>query len=233
RGKFLQGELDTGETLIMHLGMTGRFTVETEAGQAAPGEFARANGCDPRHDHVVFALEGGARVTFNDPRRFGYMDLVSTGGLETCAHFARMGPEPLSNHFNAPALSAALKSKTAAPIKTALLDQRVVAGLGNIYVCEALHRAQISPRRKAATVAGARAERLVPAIKAVLEEAIAAGGSTLRDFAHADGSLGYFQHAFDVYDREGAPCPRKGCSGTVARYVQSGRSTFACGRCQR
>ncbi|MEZ5892553.1 MAG: bifunctional DNA-formamidopyrimidine glycosylase/DNA-(apurinic or apyrimidinic site) lyase [Parvularculaceae bacterium] len=231
RGKYLIARLSSGESLIMHLGMSGRFTIEDSAA-SRPGEFARAQDCDPKHDHIVFEMRGRgrARVTYNDPRRFGFMDIAPAGALETCRHFDGMGPEPLGNGFSAGALSAALRGR-AAPIKAALLDQAVVAGLGNIYVCEALFRAGISPRRKAGSVAGSRAERLYPAIVAVLRDAIEAGGSTLRDFASADGALGYFQHRFDVYDREGENCRR--CDKPVRRIVQSGRSTYFCPACQR
>jgi len=231
RGKYLIGHLSSGESLIMHLGMSGRFTIE-EAAKLRPGGFALAQDCDPKHDHVVFRLKGPrpARVTYNDPRRFGFMDLAGAGKLETCRHFKGMGPEPLGNGFSAAALKAGLKGKTA-PIKTALLDQRLVAGLGNIYVCEALYRAGISPRRKAGSVAGKRSDRLYGEIIAVLREAIEAGGSTLRDFAAADGALGYFQHRFDVYGREGENC--RACDTPIQRMVQGGRSTFFCSACQR
>lgn len=240
RGKYLIARLSSGESLIMHLGMSGRFTVEAAAARR-PGGFALAQDCDPKHDHVVFHLEGAggansgqnrkgrARVTYNDPRRFGFMDIVAAGDLETCRHFKGMGPEPLGNGFSPAGLSAALKGK-AAPIKAALLDQQIVAGLGNIYVCEALFRAGVSPRRKAGSVAGKRSARLHAEIVAVLKDAIEAGGSTLRDFAAADGALGYFQHRFDVYGREGEPCRR--CAGPVRRLVQAGRSTFFCPSCQ-
>jgi formamidopyrimidine-DNA glycosylase len=233
RAKYLLAELGSGETLIAHLGMSGRYAAERE-GQAreAPALADAARDRDPRHDHVVFAFEGGLTLTYNDPRRFGFMDLATTDALETHPFFAHLGPEPLSNAFSGPALSEALAGKQTS-IKAALLDQRVVAGLGNIYVCEALYRAGISPRRLAASVAGVRAERLAPAVKDVLLAAIEAGGSTLRDFARADGAPGYFQHAFDVYGREGETCRRKGCGGRVSRFVQTGRSSFACGRCQR
>jgi formamidopyrimidine-DNA glycosylase len=232
RGKYLIARLSSGDSLIMHLGMSGRFTIEGGATPARPGVFVQAQDGDPKHDHVVFSLEGpgAARVTYNDPRRFGFMDLAGPGEIETCRHFKGMGPEPLSNAFSAAGLKEALKGK-AAPIKAALLDQRVVAGLGNIYVCEALFRAGISPRRKAASVAGARSDRLYPEIIAVLNDAIEAGGSSLRDFAGTDGGLGYFQHRFDVYGREGEPCRR--CGEPVRRLVQSGRSTFFCAVCQR
>lgn len=231
RGKYLIGRLDSQESLIMHLGMTGRFTIES-ASRKAPGAFARAHDIDPKHDHVVFKMAGAepARITYNDPRRFGFMDIAPAGELETCRHFNGMGPEPLGNGFSAAILGQALKGR-AAPIKTALLDQRIVAGLGNIYVCEALFRAGISPRRKAGSVAGKRSDGLYPQIIAVLREAIEAGGSTLRDFASADGALGYFQHRFDVYGREGEGCRR--CASPIRRIVQGGRSTFFCSRCQR
>ncbi len=235
RGKYLLAPLGSGETLLMHLGMSGRFTVDMAAnGRAAVADaaFAHARAVDPKHDHVVFALEAGARVTFNDPRRFGYMDLAPTDHLETCRHLARLGPEPLSDQFNGARLAAALAGR-ATPIKAALLDQRVVAGLGNIYVCEALFRSGVSPRRRAGSLGRSRIERLAAAVKAVLAEAIAAGGSSLRDYAHADGSLGYFQHAFAVYGREGDACVREGCGGVVNRIVQANRSSFYCPACQR
>jgi len=233
RGKYLTADLSSGETLIMHLGMSGRFTVEG----ASMRQRAAAVGANPKHDHVVFKMARGdnieisdTSITYNDPRRFGFMDLAATSGLEECRHFKGMGPEPLGNGFSAAALNQALKGKTA-PIKAALLDQRVVAGLGNIYVSEALYRAKVSPRRRAASVAGRRGERLYHSIIEVLRDAIEAGGSTLRDFAAADGELGYFQHRFDVYDREGEAC--RHCSGAIARLTQAGRSTYFCPSCQR
>lgn len=235
RGKYLIAGLSSGESLIMHLGMSGRFTID--AGEAlTPGAFTHAQGGAMKHDHVVFRMsEGGAamsgaRVTYNDPRRFGFMDLVDTEKLEECRHFKGMGPEPLGNAFNVHSLNTALAGRQA-PIKTALLDQRIVAGLGNIYVCEALYRSRISPRRKSASVTGQRGERLATAIVDVLRDAIAAGGSSLRDFAAADGELGYFQHSFDVYDREGEGC--RTCKNPIKRLVQGGRSTFFCSSCQR
>ncbi|WP_298429156.1 bifunctional DNA-formamidopyrimidine glycosylase/DNA-(apurinic or apyrimidinic site) lyase [uncultured Jannaschia sp.] len=227
RSKYLLLHLDTGETLIVHLGMSGRMVVD----DAQHGNFHRDAGWLPQHDHVVFHTDGH-RVTFNDARRFGFMDLAATDALETHAHFARMGPEPMGNGFHEAHLIDALAAKNT-PIKSALLDQRVVAGLGNIYVCEALHRAGIAPTRKARRIAAPRVARLVPIIRDVLAEAIAAGGSSLRDHRQADGTLGYFQHGFRVYDREGAPCPTPGCDGTIRRIVQAGRSTFHCPRCQR
>lgn len=234
RAKYLLFELGSGETLIAHLGMSGRYAAEADGRSAEGPQLVNApsDGRDRKHDHVVFTFEGDLKVTYNDPRRFGFMDLAATDAIEHHDFFSGMGPEPLSNAFSGPVLTEALAGKKT-PIKAALLDQRVVAGLGNIYVCEALFRAGVSPRRLAGTVAGARAERLVPAIKDVLLAAIEAGGSTLKDFAKADGAPGYFQHSFDVYGREGEPCRRPGCQGTVTRFVQSGRSSFACRRCQR
>lgn len=235
RGKYLIANLSTGESLIMHLGMTGRFTIDLETSanpRVEAGDFAMAHDCDPKHDHVVFRLAGPqpAQITYNDPRRFGFMDLASTQALEECSHFKGMGPEPFSNEFSPSVFNASLKGKSTA-IKTALLDQRIVAGLGNIYVCEALYRARISPRRRAASVAGRRGDRLYGAVIEVLRDAIDAGGSSLRDFAAADGALGYFQHQFDVYGREGEICGH--CGGFICRLVQSGRSTFFCPGCQR
>ena len=226
RAKFLVTELSTGEALIMHLGMSGRFTVNSET----TAEFHHDPGTNPAHDHVVFHMSGGATVTYNDPRRFGFMELWPLDQLDTYPRIEHLGPEPLSNHFHGAYLNASLSGK-AAPIKAALLDQSVIAGLGNIYVCEALFRAGISPRRKAHSVAGKRAERLTPAINDVIAEAIAAGGSSISDFASASGELGYFQKQFDVYDREGEPCNR--CGAPIKRIVQSGRSSFFCGTCQR
>lgn len=226
RAKFLVTELSTGEALIMHLGMSGRFTVNS----AAAAEFHHDPGTNPAHDHVVFHMEDGATVTYNDPRRFGFMELWPIETLTDYPRITHLGPEPLSNHFNASYLDEALRGK-AAPIKAALLDQSVIAGLGNIYVCEALFRSGISPRRKAHSIAGRRSERLTPAINEVIAEAIAAGGSSISDFASASGELGYFQKQFDVYDREGEPCNT--CGAPIKRIVQSGRSTFFCSACQR
>ena len=226
RAKFLVTELDTGEALIMHLGMSGRYTVNTQA----TADFHHDPGTNPTHDHVVFHMAGGATVTYNDPRRFGFMELWPTEDLPNYPRIKHLGPEPLSNYFNADYLSAALAGKQA-PIKAALLDQSIIAGLGNIYVCEALYRSGISPRRKASTIPGVRATRLAPAINAVIAEAIEAGGSSISDFASASGELGYFQKAFAVYDREGEACPQ--CNGPIKRLVQSRRSSFYCGSCQR
>lgn len=233
RGKYLTAALSTGETLVMHLGMTGRFTVITPAAAAKTDPADRAARTDPAHDHVSFRMagpRGKARIDYNDPRRFGFMDLVETATIDRSAHFDRMGPEPLSRDFTATAFREALKRRSA-PLKAALLDQSVVAGLGNIYVCEALFDARLSPRRRASNLTGREAERLYGAIRATLAAAIEAGGSTLRDFARSDGSLGYFQHRFRVYDREGEAC--LACGAPVSRIVQSGRSTFYCRKCQR
>lgn len=226
RAKFLTAELSSGEVLVMHLGMTGRFTVEA----AKLGEFHHAAGTDPAHDHVVFRMEDGTSVTYNDPRRFGFMELWPAQQFEAYPRLMAMGPEPLSNHFSAAYLDTALKDKKT-PIKSALLDQSVIAGLGNIYVCEALWRAKVSPKRLARSVPGQRAARLAPAINEVIAEAIEAGGSSISDFANASGELGYFQHRFAVYDREGEAC--RTCGDTIRRLVQSGRSTFYCPSCQR
>lgn len=226
QAKFLAAHLSTGEVLVMHLGMTGRFTI---SGQVK-GEFVHETGAAEAHDHVVFHMEGGETVTYNDPRRFGFMELWPAESFGAYPRLMAMGPEPLSNHFSADYLGKALAGK-AAPIKAALLDQKIVAGLGNIYVCEALFRAGISPRRLSKTVPGQRAARLAPAINAVIAEAIEAGGSSISDFANTDGDLGYFQHRFDVYGREGEAC--KSCGAPVKRIVQSGRSTFYCSKCQK
>ena len=228
RAKYLLAELDTGETLIAHLGMTGRFLV----GEHKPGEFHHPAGDDPKHTHLVFETDRGGRIAFNDARRFGYMDLIPTDRLDQHSYFKGLGPEPLGPDFNAAALKAALAGKKQ-NIKVTLLDQRIVAGLGNIYVSEALHRAHIHPERPAGSLKPAELKRLVEAVKLVLEEAITAGGSTLRDFRAADGELGYFQHSFRVYDREDAPCPTISCHGAIRRIVQGGRSTFFCPVCQK
>lgn len=224
RAKFITWDLDDGQTALIHLGMSGRFTIST-GGAARPDEF-------DRHDHLVIETDSGDRLTFADPRRFGLFLLYAPGEAEHSPWLANLGPEPLGNGFSADVLSAALRGRKTS-IKLALLDQKVVAGLGNIYVSEALFRAGISPRRSAHTVAGKRAERLVPAIREVLEDAIRSGGSSLRDFVNADGNLGYFQHRFLVYDQEGGACPRPPCKGTITRIVQGGRSTFFCKSCQK
>ncbi|SHJ05061.1 bifunctional DNA-formamidopyrimidine glycosylase/DNA-(apurinic or apyrimidinic site) lyase [Wenxinia saemankumensis] len=228
RSKYLLVHLDGDETLIVHLGMSGRMLVSG----AQVGTFHHAHPAPEKHDHVVLDLAGGARVTFNDPRRFGAMDLSPTDALEDHWLLRGIGPEPLGNAFDESYLYERLRARRT-PIKSALLDQKLIAGLGNIYVCEVLHRTGLRPTRRADRIAGRRIAALVPAIRQVLEEAIAAGGSSLRDYRQADGDLGYFQHAFRVYDREGAPCPTEGCIGTIARIAQSGRSTFFCPTCQR
>ena len=237
RAKYLLLDLEGGETLVMHLGMSGRFTIHgAKVGASRPGRFhnkAPDDGSgEGKHDHVVFVTEEGTRIVYTDHRRFGLMTLFDTDSVESKLQATGLGPEPLDAAFKPSVLSTALEGKRT-PIKAALLDQHVVAGLGNIYVCEALFRSRISPKRLARTVAGERSERLVPAIKTVLREAIAAGGSSLRDYAHANGELGDFQHSFAVYDREGEPCPAPGCSGKIKRIVQSGRSTYYCPSCQR
>jgi formamidopyrimidine-DNA glycosylase len=228
RSKYLLADLSTGETLLVHLGMSGRMLVSGDP----LGRFVHDHPAPEKHDHVVLDMENRARITFNDPRRFGAMDLMATAVAEAHPLLARLGPEPLGNAFHETHLAAALAGRRT-PVKAALLDQRIVAGLGNIYACEALYRARISPRRLAGKLGPRRIARLVPAIRDVLRDAIAAGGSSLRDYRQADGELGYFQHAFDVYGREGAPCHGPGCDAQIARIVQSARSSFYCPRCQR
>ncbi|MBM2290567.1 bifunctional DNA-formamidopyrimidine glycosylase/DNA-(apurinic or apyrimidinic site) lyase [Sulfitobacter pseudonitzschiae] len=227
RSKYILADLDSGETLLIHLGMSGRMLISGDP----LGQFVHNHPAPEKHDHVVLHMDNGARITFNDPRRFGAMDLLDTATAEQHKLLAVLGPEPLGNAFNEDVLVQAFKGK-ASPVKSALLDQRIVAGLGNIYVCEALFRAGVSPRRKAGNISQARVRALVPIIREVLSDAIAAGGSSLRDFRQADGELGYFQHSFDVYGREGQPCRAPGCTGTVQRIVQSGRSSFYCALCQ-
>ena len=228
RSKYILADLDSGETLLIHLGMSGRMLVSGDP----LGRFVHDHPAAEKHDHVVLDMDNGARITFNDPRRFGAMDLLETATAEQHKLLALIGPEPLGNDFSEPYLVAAFKGRNT-PVKSALLDQRIVAGLGNIYVCEALFRSRISPRRKAGQIAATRVAALVPIIRQVLAEAIEAGGSSLRDFRQADGELGYFQHSFDAYGREGEPCRAAGCTATIARIVQSGRSTFYCPQCQR
>jgi formamidopyrimidine-DNA glycosylase len=228
RSKYILGDLSTGETLLIHLGMSGRMLISG----TTLGKFHHDHPAPEKHDHVVLDIEGGARITFNDPRRFGAMDLFASGDDDAHPLLAKLGPEPLGNAFNEDHLVAAFAGRNTA-VKTALLDQHIVAGLGNIYVCEVLHRAGINPRRKAGRIAAPRVAGLVPIIRQVLGEAIASGGSSLKDYRQADGELGYFQHAFRVYDREGAPCATPGCSGTIRRIVQGGRSSYYCPLCQR
>ncbi len=232
RAKYLLFRLCSGETLLAHLGMSGRFTIHLDQNTEKPGDFAHAPGTSEKHDHVVFEMEGGAHIIFNDPRRFGFMTLFQTGNEEAVPFLAGLGPEPNANDFNGPFLRDQVKGKKT-PLKAALLDQRLVAGLGNIYVCEALYHARLSPRRLAGTLGPQRAERLAQAVRQVIAAAIEAGGSSLRDFASAEGELGYFQHSFQVYGREGEPCLAPDCTGTVQRILQSGRSTFFCPTCQR
>ena len=242
RAKYLMADLASGDVLLMHLGMSGSFRVlqgqvpEGKAG-TTPGQFHHPRSEDRAHDHVVFHMSSGAAVVFNDPRRFGYMKIFARNMIEDEPLLKGLGPEPLGNEFDASMLAGSCANKKTS-LKAALLDQRVVAGLGNIYVCEALHRAHLSPKRRASTIAtrgapNARAEVLVEAIKAVLSAAIKVGGSSLRDHRQTDGELGYFQHHFRVYDREGEPCPTPGCNGTVKRIVQNGRSTYFCPVCQK
>lgn len=231
RAKYILAPLDRGDTLVMHLGMTGRFEIAAPEGAVRPGDFAREVKPDDKHAHVVFETEAGATVTYYDPRRFGFMDLIPTDRVSHHPWFATMGPEPLSEGFDAKTLEKAFANRKQGP-KTLLLDQRTVAGLGNIYVCEALHRSRISPFKPSGGILKKRLAPLTLAIKEVLAEAVEVGGSTLKDFAAADGALGYFQHRFRVYDREGEPCPTPGCEGVIARQVQAGRSTFFCPVCQ-
>ena len=246
RAKYLMADLASGDVLLMHLGMSGSFRVLRDDDTKKPGQFHHPRNEDRAHDHVVFHMSSGSAVVFNDPRRFGYMKIIARNALEDEPLLRGLGPEPLGNEFDAAMLARACANRKTS-LKAALLDQRVVAGLGNIYVCEALFRAHLSPRRLAATLsakAGPRkgvvggeptdhAKRLVTAIHAVLNQAINAGGSSLRDHRQTTGELGYFQHSFQVYDREGEKCQTAGCGGVVKRFTQNGRSTFWCPKCQR
>jgi formamidopyrimidine-DNA glycosylase len=246
RAKYLLADLASGDVLLMHLGMSGSFRVIKDDEQKAPGKFHHPRVEDRAHDHVVFHMSSGASVVFNDPRRFGYMKIIAGQAIEDEPLLRGLGPEPLGNQFDAAMLARSCANRKTS-LKAALLDQRVVAGLGNIYVCEALFRAQLSPRRLAATLAtkaGQRnavaggeptdhARRLVAAIHAVLNQAIKAGGSSLRDHRQTSGELGYFQHSFQVYDREGEKCQSERCGGIVKRFTQNGRSTFWCPKCQK
>jgi formamidopyrimidine-DNA glycosylase len=232
RAKYLLAPLDRGDVLVMHLGMSGRFEIASAMAKQRPGEFVYAPSVDEKHAHVVFHTEQGETVTYFDPRRFGYMDLIAAEALDEHPWFRGLGPEPLGEGFNAAHLAAEFAGRRQS-VKATLLDQRVVAGLGNIYVCEALHRSGIDPARPAGSLKPKALTTLVDTIRLVLAEAIEVGGSTLRDYAAADGALGYFQHRFRVYGREGEPCLKPGCGGTVARIVQGGRSTFFCPVCQR
>ncbi|PAY10436.1 DNA-formamidopyrimidine glycosylase [Bradyrhizobium sp. UFLA03-84] len=238
RAKYLMADLNSGDVLLMHLGMSGSFRVLKDEGGATPGQFHHARSDDRTHDHVVFHMSSGAAVVFNDPRRFGYMKIIARNAIEDEPLLKGLGPEPLGNEFDAAMLARSCHNKKTS-LKAALLDQRVVAGLGNIYVCEALFRSHLSPRRLAATLATKKAEptdhakRLVDAIHSVLNQAIKAGGSSISDHRLTNGDLGYFQHSFQVYDREGEKCRTSGCEGIVKRFTQNGRSTFWCPKCQK
>jgi len=237
RAKYITADLDDGSVLVIHLGMSGSFRIETEAGSQIAGRFYHPRSALRAHDHVVFHLSSGAIAIFNDPRRFGLMDLIPRAELEASKHFTGLGIEPLGNELSAKSLARLLAGRKT-PLKAALMDQKLIAGLGNIYVCEALWRARLSPDRKAGTIATPTgrpkpaSEALATAIREVLAAAIKAGGSSLRDHRQADGELGYFQHEFAVYGREGEPCLRND-GGVIRRKVHSGRSTFYCPVCQR
>ncbi|MBR1129384.1 bifunctional DNA-formamidopyrimidine glycosylase/DNA-(apurinic or apyrimidinic site) lyase [Bradyrhizobium iriomotense] len=238
RAKYLMADLASGDVLLMHLGMSGSFRVIKPDNGTVPGEFHYPKAKDSAHDHVLFRMSSGADIVFNDPRRFGYMKVIARNALEDEPLLRGLGPEPLGNEFDAAMLAHSCEGKTTS-LKAALLDQRVVAGLGNIYVCEALHRSHLSPRRIAATLSTKKGEptdhakRLVSAIHSVLNDAIKAGGSSLRDHRQTSGELGYFQHSFKVYDREGETCTTPRCGGIVKRFTQNGRSTFWCPKCQK
>ncbi|MEA2882097.1 MAG: formamidopyrimidine-DNA glycosylase [Bradyrhizobium sp.] len=238
RAKYLMADLSSGDVLLMHLGMSGSFRVVSDGGEKKPGKFHHPRNAQRAHDHVIFRMSSGATVVFNDPRRFGYMKIFPRASIDDEPLLQGLGPEPLGNEFDATMLARACHNKKTS-LKAALLDQRVVAGLGNIYVCEALYRAHLSPRRLAATLSTKKgtptehAGRLVNAIHAVLNQAIKAGGSSLRDHRQTSGELGHFQHSFQVYGRAGKPCATPGCGGTVRRFTQNGRSTFWCPKCQR
>jgi formamidopyrimidine-DNA glycosylase len=238
RAKYLMADLTSGDVLLMHLGMSGSFRVLKDDGNATPGQFHHPRSEDRTHDHVVFHMSSGAAIVFNDPRRFGYMKIIARQAIEDEPLLKGLGPEPLGNEFDAAMLAQSCHNKKTS-LKAALLDQRVVAGLGNIYVCEALFRAHLSPRRSAATLATKKgeptdhSERLVGAIHSVLNQAIRAGGSSISDHRLTNGELGYFQHSFQVYDREGETCRTAGCGGIVRRFTQNGRSTFWCPKCQK
>ena len=228
RSKYILIDLSEGETLIMHLGMSGRIMIS----QKATGNFHHNKTHSQKHDHFILHLKDDHQLTFNDPRRFGVIDLLKTENLELSDMLSQIGPEPLSNSFNEAYFVNTMRSKKT-NIKSALLDQRVVAGLGNIYVCEALFRAGISPRRQALRISHKKLSSLVPIIKEILLEAISSGGSSLRDFRSASGNLGYFQHSFDVYGRENQDCYNIECDSKIKRITQAGRSSFYCSNCQR
>ncbi|MEZ5799729.1 MAG: bifunctional DNA-formamidopyrimidine glycosylase/DNA-(apurinic or apyrimidinic site) lyase [Nitratireductor sp.] len=241
RAKYLIASLDDGASLLMHLGMSGSFRVIRQTGSQMPGDFHHERSQIPAHDHVVLHLEspdGNASVIYNDPRRFGFMDLFSQGDGASNRFLSGLGIEPTGNEMGPDSIASLFDRKTA-PLKAALLDQRLIAGLGNIYVCEALWEAGLSPLRQAQSIVGngparlGHRTRLADAIRDVIARGTAAGGSSLRDHRLTDGSLGYFQHSFSVYDREGEACRREGCGGTIERIVQSGRSTFHCRHCQK
>ena len=237
RAKYLMADLGSGDLLLMHLGMSGSFRIEKKDKEDTPGEFHYPRSKDSAHDHVLFRMSSGADIVFNDPRRFGYMKIIARHAVDAEPLLKGLGPEPLGNEFDAAMLAHACAGKSTT-LKAALLDQRVVAGLGNIYVCEALYRAHLSPKREASTLANKKGEptdhakRLVDAIHDVLNQAIKAGGSSLRDHRQTTGELGYFQHSFQVYDREGESCGKDG-SGVIRRFTQNGRSTFWCPKCQK
>lgn len=228
RSKYILADLNSDETLLIHLGMSGRMLISGHT----VGGFHHAHPAPAKHDHVVLHLQSGTRITFNDARRFGAMDLMQTAQQDDHWLIRDLGPEPLGNQFDGDYLAERLKNRNT-PIKSALLDQRIVSGLGNIYVCEVLYRAGIHPKRKAGQISAKRVASLVPIIRDVLTEAIAAGGSSLRDYRQADGELGYFQHGFQVYDKEGETCLTPQCEKKITRIVQSGRSSFFCPQCQR
>ena len=221
RGKYILWHTQDEMVMILHLGMSGRVLITKDSPKVKDA-----------HDHLTFKTEDGFFIRYNDPRRFGFVDIVPLKNLAKYPSLAALGPEPLSNAFNASALRQKINKKQS-PIKSVLLDQTIIAGLGNIYVCEALHRSGISPRRKAKNISESKIDSLVIAIRVVLQDAINAGGSTLKDHLQTSGEMGYFQHQFRVYSREGEECMKKSCSGTIKRIIQSGRSTFFCGKCQR
>ena len=228
RSKYILIDLSEGETLIMHLGMSGRIMISQKVG----GTFHHNTTHSQKHDHFVLHLKDNHQLTFNDPRRFGVIDLLRTENLELSGMLSQIGPEPLSNSFNEAYFVSTMRLKKT-NIKSALLDQRVVAGLGNIYVCEALFRAGISPKRQALRISNKKLSSLVHIIKEILSEAIFSGGSSLRDFRNASGDLGYFQHSFDVYGREDQDCYNTECDSKIKRITQAGRSSFYCSNCQR
>jgi formamidopyrimidine-DNA glycosylase len=241
RAKYLLIDLDSGKTIISHLGMSGSFRIEQGPLTATPGDFHHERSKDEKHDHAIFHLDGEGgprRVIYNDPLRFGFMDIADRSELDANPFLFGLGPEPTGNELSAAYLAKRFDGK-AQPLKSALLDQKTIAGLGNIYVCEALWRAHLSPVRAAGTLVTKTGKPkqalnlLVTSIRDVIADAIAAGGSSLRDHIQTDGSLGYFQHSFSVYDREGLACRTPGCGGTVSRIVQAGRSTFYCATCQK